>query len=134
MKSTTEIIAADFSKNHQGRSYDCTYVQDIFAKYAELGLLYFRTDSVMIVYEVKDGCVEFHCMNGGTGADLTSAINRFLEDMSQEFDVAATYYDNPRINELVKYSKYPATVRRIDGGEDRTFEMTFNLRGEQWVQ
>ena len=123
------IVETDFRKNHQGRSYDCALALDAFQKYIDLGLLYFTTDSVLIIYNVKNGVVEFHCVNGGTGADLTEAINEFLTQKADELARAVTYYDNPRINELVKFSKYPATVKKIDEGEDRTFEMSFDLRG-----
>lgn len=124
------IVEKDFRKNHQGRSYDCALALDAFQKYIDLGLLYFTTDSVLIIYNVKNGVVEFHCVNGGTGADLTDAINTFLTQKAEELARAVTYYDNPRINELVKFSKYPAEVKKIDEGEDRTYEMSFDLRGK----
>lgn len=130
MQTLIDVVSADFKKNHQGRSYDCAFVHENFEKYVNLGLLYFRTERVIIIYNIVDGQVEFHCMNGGNGADLTSAINEFLSKIALKYQRAVTYYDNPRINELVKYSKYPAEVVRIDRGEDKTFEMSFDLRGE----
>lgn len=123
------IVETDFRKNHQGRSYDCAFALNAFQKYIDMGLMYFTTETVMIVYNVKNGVVEFHCVNGGTGADLTEAINTFLTQKADELSRAVTYYDNPRINELVKFSKYPATIKKIDEGEDRTYEMSFDLRG-----
>lgn len=123
------IVETDFNKNHRGRSYDCAFAFGTFQKYIDLGLLYFTTDTVLIVYNVKNGVVEFHCVNGGSGSDLTHAINGLLEQLADSFEWAVTYYDNPRINELAKFSKYPVTVKKVDEGEDRTYEMSFDLRG-----
>lgn len=123
------IVEADFSKNHQGRSYDCAFAHHAFREYIDLELPAFSTDSVLIIYNDRCGVIEFHCVNGGTGEDLTTAINHFLTECSRDYERAVTYYDNPRINELVKYSKYPATIQKIDDGEDRTYEMSFDLRG-----
>lgn len=125
----SRVVVADLRKNYEGRGFDRASVQLAFEEYIRRGLPYFCVDSVLIVYNVADDAVEFHCVNGGTGADLTAAINDFLTVQSSNFDRAVTYYDNPRINELIKFSKFPAQVKRIDGGEDRTYEMSFDLRG-----
>ena len=123
------IVDADFAKNHNGRSYDCAFAHNVFRKYIDTGLPSVNTESVLIIYNDRAGVIEFHCVNGGSGEDLTTAINDFLTQCSRDYDRAVTYYDNPRINELVRFSKYPATIAQIDGGEDRTYEMSFDLRG-----
>jgi len=46
-----------------------------------------------------------------------------------KFDKAATYYDNPAINDLANMPIIKGTVKKIDGGLDRTYEMSFDLRG-----
>lgn len=123
------IVTTDFKKNHQGRSYDCASALCAFQKYIDMGLLHFTTENILIVYNLNSDEIEFHCVNGGNGVDLTDAINQFLTQQSVSHARAVTYYDNPRINELVKFSKYPAEIRKIDDGEDRTYEMSFDLRG-----
>jgi hypothetical protein len=123
-----DILIADFNKNHQGRAYSQEYVLSAYDKYVSLGGLSYKSPNVIIIYQrLGDLCV-FHCFSGGSGKDLTEAINSFLKSIAVEYDRAATYYDNPRINEIAHYSVFPATINKIDEGEDRTFEMEFNLR------
>jgi hypothetical protein len=126
----TSIITADFSKNHANREYDERYVHDIVAKYREIGGTMFVSPNVVTFYEPKDPyTVEFHCMNGGSGKDLTEAVNAFLEFISTRYTYACTFYDNPRISELAKYVKFPVSVDYIDDGIDRAYKMSFNLGG-----
>ena len=129
MFDLSRIVYTDFNKNHQGRSYDCAFAHNAFRKYLDIGLPSFHTDDVLILFRDLGGVIEFHCVNGGTGEDLTTAINGFLTECSRDYEKAVTYYDNPRINDLAKYSKYPTEIKKIDEGEDRTYEMSFDLRG-----
>lgn len=122
------VLSTDYDKNHHGRSYSKEYVFDIFDKYVGIGGKFNTYPNVVITWKDAAGVCEFHCFNGGSGAELTSAINEFLKSIAVEYSRAATYYDNPRINDLKHYSVYPATVTKIDGGEDRTYEMVFDLR------
>lgn len=127
---TTDVIAiltADFHKNHQDRVYSLDHVLSTFEKYVGIGGKAFFSKNVIIVYKDTDGECEFHCFSGGSGKDLTEAINTFLSAMQVEYARAVTYYDNPRINEISKYSIFPTLVRKIDEGEDRTYEMGFIL-------
>ena len=121
------ILTADFHKNHQGRSYSLGHVLSTFDRYVEIGGRYFVSDNVVIVYEDRRGVCEFHCFSGGSGKDLTNAINTFLSAINVEYERAATYYDNPRINEISHYSVFPVSVQKIDAGEDKTYEMVFIL-------
>jgi hypothetical protein len=129
MLDLRQIVFADFQKNHQGRNYDLDFAHNVFDEYIEKELPRFTTESVMIIYNDNAGVLEFHCINGGTGKDLSTAINQFLTNCSNDYDRAVTYYDNPRINDLIKFSKFPASVEKIDKGDDRTFQMSFDLRG-----
>ena len=67
-------------------------------------------------------------LNAGSGADLTNAINSLLKSLPKQFITGVTYYDNPRINELAKFSYFPATIERIDGGKFKTYKMSFDLK------
>ena len=124
-----QIVVADLRKNYQGRNVDEDAAVATYQKYIDLGKLVFVHLNVLIVYEVigTDG-IEFHCVNGGSGKDLTDAINSLLRSLSENYEWAVTYYDNPRINDLVKYSYFPATIDKIDDGLDRTYQMCFDLR------
>ena len=130
-----DIIARDFAKNHQGREYDEAHAHRVFDQYAAGGGKFLHLGNVLIfVTPLSLNCVEFHCMNGGTGAELTEAVNTALGQLSSHFDFAFTYYDNPRINAMMKFRKYPVEVSCINDGIDRTFEARFSLKGASWVQ
>jgi hypothetical protein len=127
LKAISRIIKADCSKNYPNRPADPESVILDFEKYAKNGGAYFSTENVIIVLKyLGDDCVEFLCMNGGSG----KAINTMLLKLaaSGSYSRAVTYYDNPRINDLAKYSKFPAEVKKVDLGEDRTYEMSIDLR------
>lgn len=124
------ILEIDFARHHQDREYTLEQAKNALLKYIELGLGLHVAENVAIQHKSDDNhTVEFHCINAGSGADLTKAINDFLKSVSDQYARAVTYYDNPRINDLANYSYYPCTVIQIDGGLDRTYEMSFNLRG-----
>lgn len=127
---TTDVISiltSDFHKNHQGRVYSLDGVLSMFEKYTAIGGKYFIADNVIIVYQDNSGVCEFHCFSGGSGKDLTDAINTFLSTMRVEYGRAVTYYDNPRVNDISRYCIFPTTIRKIDDGEDRMYEMVFVL-------
>ena len=122
------IIRADHQKNHSDREYDADYVLKAFGLYVQMGGQYFQQGNVVIVLRESDGVLEFHCLNGGDGRDLTGAINAMLDKYRTSFHRAVTYYDNPRINELIRYSKFPAYWERVDMGVDATYRMSFDMR------
>ena len=129
MLNLRQIIEVDFNRHHLGREYTLEQTIEAYEKYVELGLGVVVANNVALNYSAKDSTVEFHCMNAGSGADLTKSINDFLKSVSDKYDRAVTYYDNPRINDLVKYSYFPAKVTQIDAGLDKTYELSFDLRG-----
>ena len=130
MLNLEQIIRSDFERHHQGREYTIDQAVKAYQKYVALGLPVIVANNVALNYkDLGDRVVEFHCMNAGTGIDLTKSINDFLKSVSDVYDRAVTYYDNPRINDLVRYSYFPAKVTRVDGGLDRTYELSFDLRG-----
>ena len=125
------IVDVDFEKNHQGREYDLKYAHQMVDDYITSGNKLFITDKVLIRCEpLLDNTVKFHCMNAGNGADLTSAVNDLMKVLSTRYSWAVTYYDNPRINDLVKYVNFSTLITKIDEGVDKTYEMKFDLRGK----
>lgn len=124
------IIEADYLKNHQGREYSCAQVKSIMDKWVAMGKFLFCAKGVFFMGEEGEDpdTFEFHSCNGGEGRDLTEGINRLLESLAPHYQLAVTFYDNPRVSELARFIKYPSTVTRIDEGQDRTFAMHFNLR------
>jgi hypothetical protein len=125
-----EIIAGDYAKNHRGREYSLESVKDTFLEYVKQGMKYLLTKNTIIIYSPKKNkTVEFHAINAGNKQDLISAVNNLLEKVKGKFDKAVTYYDNPAINDLANFPIVKGAVKKIDGGLDRTYEMSFDLRG-----
>ena len=128
MMDYKEIIQRDVLRNYPDRKIDASSAIENFEKYREMGGAYFSTEKTIIVLKcIGDSTVEFHAMNGGNGLDLTQAVNSMLEKLSVNYEKVVTYYDNPRISELSKYGLYAITVKKIDEGMDRTYEMTIDL-------
>ena len=124
-----EIITADYQNNHQGREYSLQHSLDSFEKYVQHGGKYFVSGNTIFLIEPKaNGVVEFHTINGGDGKDLSRGINHLLKEASQYFIKAITYYDNPRINDLLSHSQFKHTVKKINQGLDKTYELVFDLR------
>ena len=128
----SRIISADFKKNHAGRDYDEASALRAFKAYCARGGEYFHTPNCIVIYrEQVAGVVEFHCFNGGSGADLTGCVSKFLHFVRPVASVAVTYYDNPKISELLKFLPFESQVNCIAEGEDRTFEAAIDLSKER---
>ena len=124
------IVIADLHRHYDGRDYSEEYAVSLVDQLNKLGQVFHAPNVIIRFCKSDDVTVAFHCMNAGSGADLTNAINSLLKSLPEQFTRAVTYYDNPRINELSKYSYFPTVVTKIDGGTDRTYEMSFDLRGK----
>lgn len=121
------IIAGDYAKNHSGREYSLDDVKNTFLEYVKRGSQYLLTKNTIIIYAEKDKTVEFHAINAGNKQDLFHAVNNLFAKV--KVDKAVTYYDNPAINNLATQVIVKGSVKKIDGGLDRTYEMSFDLRG-----
>ena len=124
------ILRIDFESNHQGREYDFNFIKKAVRLWKASGGTIFCAPLVMfIVQEQAPTVAEFHSVNGGTARDLTAGVEMLLKALAPHYDSAVTYYDNPRVNDLLKHVSYVTSFSRIDEGQDRTFEATFILRG-----
>lgn len=123
------ILSVDFQANHQGRAYDLPEVSYLVSLWIEAEMPVFCTENVMfMVQEQVPEIAEFHSVNGGTAKDLSAGVNKLLAALALHYEFACTYYDNPRVNDLLKHADFPVTCTRLDAGQDRTFEAKFNLR------
>ena len=125
----SRILAVDFATNHQGREYDLPEVEYLVSLWIDAEMPIFCADKVMfMVQEQSPEVAEFHSVNGGTAKDLSAGVNQLLAALAVNYEFAATYYDNPRVNDLLKHADFPVTCTRLDDGQDRTFEAKFDLR------
>lgn len=125
------ILAADHAANHAGRSYDCAFSSRAVRLWRESGgMIYCAARVMFIIQEQSRDVAEFHSVNGGSAKDLSAGVNALLAALAPHYQYAATYYDNPRVNDLLKHADYPFQLTRLDAGEDRTFEAKFRLRSK----
>lgn len=128
-REVRDIIKADYQKNHSGREYSVNTVLKIFDNLEKVKYSANRYGSVVIVHTPYDqDTIEFHCTNGGDTKDLIEAVNQFNKEMSEVYTWSVTFYDNPKINELLKHSFCPSEFKKIDKGIDETYEAKFRLR------
>jgi hypothetical protein len=124
-----KIIERDYELHHQGRAYGVDRVLQVFNNLSLINYSAKKYGSVVIAYtKLDDAHVEFHCHNAGNTNDLISAVNQFNKDSAEDYAWSVTYYDNPKINALLKHSLCPCEFAQIDQGEDRTYEAKFRLR------
>ena len=127
------IIKTDYQKNHQGRNYSVDAVLDIFDNIEQTKYSTRRYGKVIVVYKPFNATtVEFHCTNGGNSKDIIEAVNQFNKEMVDSYIWSVTFYDNPKINELLKHSFCPSDFTKIDKGVDKTYMAKFSLRGISW--
>jgi len=125
-----EIISTDYQKNHQGREYSLDRVFKVFKNLELVDYSASKYHHVVIVHTpVDQDTIEFHCTNGGSAEDLISAVNQFNKEMSKDYQWSVTYYDNPKINDLLSHSYCPSEFTKIDRGIDNTYEAKFRIRG-----
>ena len=125
----SRIISLDFLANHQGREYDVLEVNYLVGLWIEAKMPVFCTENVMFMaQEQVPEIAEFHSVNGGSAKDLSAGVNKLLAALALHYEYAVTYYDNPRVNDLLKHADFPVICTRLDAGQDRTFEAKFDLR------
>ena len=123
------IIRTDYQKHHQGREYSVDTVLRVWTNLEQVEYHARKYGKVMIVHKpFNEDTVEFHCTNSGNAEDLIKAVNEFNKEMINDYTWSVTFYDNPKINELLKHSFCPSEFTQIDQGIDKTYEAKFGLR------
>ena len=127
-----DIIDAEYGKHHAGRDYTAEDARNTFLQYVAQGRIYYYTGKTIFLVDEhtdKPDTMEFHSINAGGLKDLVHGIEEMLDQAKTRFTDAVTYYDDPSLNGLGKFFKYPITFAKVDEGEDRTYSATFHLRG-----
>jgi hypothetical protein len=132
VKELFEIIAADYNKHHADREYTLDDAKDAFLQYIAQGRIYYYVGKTIFLVDEhtdKPNTMEFHAINAGGLKDLVGGLESMLQQAKRRFADAVTYYDDPALNGLGKFFKYPITFEKVDEGVDRTYSATFHLRG-----
>jgi hypothetical protein len=86
-------------------------------------------DTLILTKKIEKNGIEFHCINGERAKDLVSNVQKYLDDLREHgYDYAVTFYDNPRINDLIAQLTHPSEVKKIDDGLFRTYEATMRFK------
>jgi hypothetical protein len=127
-----DIIEVDYAKHHADREYTLDDAKNTFLQYIAQGRIYYYVGKTIFLVDAqadKPDTMEFHSINAGGLKDLVDGIESMLDQAKRRFSNAVTYYDDPALNGLGKFFKYPITFEKVDAGEDRTYSATFHLRG-----
>lgn len=118
-----EIVEKDLEKNYKGRGITTSDAAASFKARIDEGEKPYRAgNTIFMTTDLGDGGVEWHTINPEPSAQLVkNATAYFLQLREEGYKYATTYYDNPKINELITQTIFPAKIERVNEGEDRTY-------------
>lgn len=124
-----EIIEKDLAKNYKGRGVTLAQsVASVKDRIDEGEKPYRAGNTIFMTKDLGDGGVEWHTINPEPSAQLVkNATAYFLQLQGEGYKYATTYYDNPRINDLITQTIFPAEIQRVNEGQDRTYRSVVRL-------
>jgi hypothetical protein len=130
MKDIRQILTEDLAKNYQGFAMTVEAYHDGLMNSPKTGNFVVRKgDTLILTKKIENNGIEFHCINGERAKDLVVNVQKYLDDLKESgYDYAVTYYDNPRINELIKQLTHPYEINKIDDGLFRTYEAIMRFK------
>lgn len=130
MKDIRQILSEDLAKNYAGFAMTVDAYFDGLMNSPKTGNFVVRQgDTLILTKKIEDNGIEFHCINGERAKDLVVNVQKYLDDLkSQGFNYAVTFYDNPKINELIKQLSHPSEIEKIDDGLFRTYKATLRFK------
>mgnify|MGYP006272631315 FL=1 len=130
MKDIRQILSEDLAKNYAGFTMTVDAYFDGLMNSPKTGNFVVRQgDTLILTKQIENNGIEFHCINGERAKDLVINVQKYLDDLKdQGFDYAVTFYDNPRINELIAQLTHPSEIEKIDDGLFRTYKATLRFK------
>lgn len=130
MKDIRQILSEDLAKNYAGFAVTVDAYFDGLMNSPKTGNFVVRQgDTLILTKKIENNGIEFHCINGERAKDLVANVQKYLNDLkAQGYDYAVTFYDNPRINELIAQLTYPSEIVKIDDGLFRTYQATMRFK------
>lgn len=130
MKDIRQILSEDLAKNYAGFAVTVDAYFDGLMNSPKTGNFVVRQgDTLILTKQIENNGIEFHCINGERAKDLVANVQKYLDDLkAQGFDYAVTFYDNPRINELIAQLTHPSEIVKIDDGLFRTYQATMRFK------
>ncbi len=124
-----EIVEKDLEKNYKGRGITLSDAALSFKERVDQGEKPYRAgNTIFMTKDLGDAGVEWHTINPEPSAQLVKNVTAyFLRLRDEGYKYATTYYDNPKINELITQTIFPAKIERVNEGEDRTYRSVVRL-------
>jgi hypothetical protein len=124
-----EIVEKDLEKNYKGRGFSLADAAASFKARVDEGEKPYRAgNTIFMTKELGDGGVEWHTINPEPSDQLIRNVTAyFLRLREGKYKYATTYYDNPKINDLIKKTIFPVKIERVNDGEDRTYRSVVRL-------
>ena len=130
MKDIRQILSEDLAKNYAGFAVTVDDYFDNLMNAPKTGNTVVRHgDTLILTKKIENNGIEFHCINGERAKDLVVNVQKYLDELKdQGYDYAVTFYDNPRINDLIVQFTYPSEIKKIDDGLFRTYQATMRFK------
>ena len=127
--SLREILRKDLAKNYQGSGLDLADAAFSFQARIDDGETPYRSgNTLFMTKEIEDEGVEWHTINPEHSAQLVkNATGYFLMLREKGYLYAMTYYDNPKINDLITQTIFPVEIQKVNEGQDRTYRSVVRL-------
>ena len=112
MKDIRQILSEDLAKNYAGFAMTVdAYFNGLMNSPKTGNFVVRQGDTLILTKQIENNGIEFHCINGERAKDLVINVQKYLDDLKdQGFDYAVTFYDNPRINELIAQLTHPSEI------------------------
>jgi len=125
MLTFSELLKADCLKNHSDIALSFDKAVDIILEAIVKGQTLLRFGNTMFLCKPHSATgLEFHSINADKGDQLLENFKQLVEKAkSLGYKYLITFYDNPKISELLKVSGVDTEIKRIDQGKYNTYQM-----------
>jgi hypothetical protein len=125
MLTFSELLKTDCIKNHSDIELSFDQAVNIILEAVVKGQTLHRFGNTMFLCKPHSTTgLEFHSINADKGEQLLENFKQLMEKVkSLGYAYATTFYDNPRISELLKNSGHDIEIKRLDQGKYNTYQM-----------
>jgi hypothetical protein len=125
MLTFSELLKADCIKNHSDISLTFEDAVDILLGAIAGGNTIQRFGNTIFLCKPHNNSgLEFHSINADKGELLSLNFKMLIEKAkSLGYKYVITFYDNPRVSELLEASGIECEVKKIDQGKYNTYQM-----------
>jgi hypothetical protein len=125
MLTFSELLKKDCVKNHSDIELSFDQAVNIILDAVVKGQTLQRFGNTMFLCKPHSATgLEFHSINADNGSELSKNFKQLIEKAkSLGYKYIITFYDNPKISELLKVSGVDVEIKHIDQGKYNTYQM-----------